>query len=277
METEKKSSFLETLNGVKGVDKVAKGNFLIAGVFKSGKTSSLETIPLPAVVCNFDPGGLTVLSEKFKTNQDVLILDYSKDDSDKPVAFDNFVKDFNRLRAHKYFNDSRSFALDSTTGLLRAVRTWVVDEMINKYKSKRTPSEAKYKVSTLRDWSMITEVAIRTINLITSLPCNVFLTAHTSVKEVSDDINKTNELIKRLKASPAVADEIPFGFDELYIARVKKTSKGPEHFFVTRCDRDFDFCGSRFAKHSDLPEEVPQDWEIIFKHIGLSWSKNETL
>ena len=179
---------------------------------------------MPAIVYSFDPGGLKSIQPHIGANKVVPFTEFEKENSKHPTAWDAFERAYAEHKKLGFFKEVGTFVIDSLTMMAEALMNKLVKRAI---KGDRTPG-----VPILQDW-MIQMITLQNVlKEVTSLPCDVLITAH-------NDIDK-DEVTGKISAGPMVTGKLkarlPIIFDELWVAIAKGTAKGSEYSLLTQND-----------------------------------------
>ncbi|MFA6972813.1 MAG: AAA family ATPase [Gallionella sp.] len=199
-------------------------NALVYSDFGCGKTQLAETCRLPVHTDSFDPGGTKTIRDAIKEGKILADTRYEVEDPMKPTAFELWDKEYHRRKREGYFDYIGTYFLDSAT-------TWSSAAMNVILKKANRLGGPPFQQDYLPAMSMI-ENAIKDM---TTLPCDVILTAHL-------DVDK-DEATGRMFVGPLfvgkLKQRIPLLFDELYCAQTKNTSAGVVYSLLTRSDGIF--------------------------------------
>uniref|UniRef100_A0A6M3JFQ9 Putative ATPase domain containing protein n=1 Tax=viral metagenome TaxID=1070528 RepID=A0A6M3JFQ9_9ZZZZ len=227
-------------------------NALIYGDFGTGKTNLTVTCRLPVHIDSFDPGGVKTVRDEIKAGKVLADVRYEVEDPMKPTAFRLWDTEYARRKRDGYFAQIGTYIIDSAT-------TWAsaaMDVILQKAGRLGGPP---FQQDYLPAMSMI-ENAIKDI---TTLPCDVILTAHL-------DVDK-DEATGRLFVGPLfvgkLKQRIPLLFDELYCAQTKNTSAGTVYSLLTRSDGIFK-ARTRLGKGGIFEANEKPDIKVLLKKAG---------
>jgi len=233
-----------------------KANVLNYGRPGTGKTRSLQTLPIPlgrpVHIDSFDPGGSRSLTEFMKKWPDLFVVDtrWEVEDDYHPTAWANWLKDFDEREKAGYFKYISTYVIDSAT-------FWV-EAALNSVKGNKTGA------ATLPEYN-IRQLKVRhELKRILNLPCNVVINAH-------PDYDK-DEATGKILAGPIggkMALRFPPMFDEIYYSFTKETSQGIEYLWAIR-PFELYFARSRMTKGGDTKTvQIKQDYREALALLGL--------
>jgi hypothetical protein len=227
-------------------------NALIYGDFGTGKTRLAKTCRLPVHIDSFDPGGSKTVLDDIKAGRIVADVRYELEDPMKPTAFVLWDSEYHRRKRDGYFGMIGTYIIDSAT-------TWSSAAMNVILKKANRLGGPPFQQDYLPAMSMI-ENAIKDM---TTLPCDVILTAHL-------DVDK-DEATGRMFVGPLfvgkLKQRIPLLFDELYCAQVARSSAGEKYGLLTRSDGIFK-ARTRLGREGKFEAlEVP-DIKMLLKKAG---------
>lgn len=199
-------------------------NALLYGDFGTGKTALSTTCRLPVHIDSFDPGGVKTVRDEISKGMILADVRYEVEDFMNPTAFALWDREYHRRKREGYFSQIGTYFIDSAT-------TWASAAMNVVLKKANRLGGPPFQQDYLPAMSMI-ENAIKDI---TTLPCDVILTAHL-------DVDK-DEATGRMFVGPLfvgkLKQRVPLLFDELYCMQTKNTALGVVYSLLTRSDGIF--------------------------------------
>jgi hypothetical protein len=229
-------------------------NALIYGDFGTGKTRIAKTCRLPVHIDSFDPGGTKTVRDEILSGSIAADTRFEIEDPSKPTAFELWDKEYARRKRDGYFSLVGTYIIDSAT-------TWASAAMNVILKKAGRTGGPPFQQDYLPAMSMI-ENAIKDI---TTLPCDVILTAHL-------DVDK-DEATGRMFVGPLfvgkLKQRIPLLFDELYCAQSKTTSAGIVYSLLTRSDGIFK-ARTRLGREGKFETNEAPDIKVLLKKSGYS-------
>jgi hypothetical protein len=244
-----------------------KGNFLVLGEKGAGKTSLLRTCPKPVLVHSFDPGGTEVLNDLIDKGEILVDNRFEKDERGNPVAYNLWEGEFNRLGRIGFFSHIGTYAIDSLTTYATSA-LWQIMR-----KEGRTPPGMQGKSSfgekggihgmRIQDWGTFLDHFINLTRSLTSLPCHTVLLGH--VEKVQDEV--TGNYLNTVMIQGRSKEHVPINMNELYIMQCRETSKGLEHYLLTRNDGSYRATTRMGARDLFDKEEMP-DIKKLLKKAG---------
>jgi len=229
-------------------------NALIYGAMGTGKTNIARTCRKPVLIHSFDPGGTKTVRDEVEKGTVYVDNRFENEDAMNPSAFNNWDKEYHRLKQGGMFDKIGTFIIDSAT-------TWSGAAMnVTLKKAGRqggTPQQNDYLPT-----MVLLENAIKDI---TSLPCDVILICHedTDKDEASGKMFVGPLFIGKLKY------RIPILFDEIYYACTKETSSGVNYFFLTRATGLYK-ARTRLGKGGLFETYETQDIKALLKKAGYN-------
>lgn len=236
-------------------------NALIYGDFGTGKTNLARTCRLPVHIDSFDPGGSKTVRDEIASGIILADTRFEVEDPMKPSSFELWDKEYHRRKRDGYFNHIGTYIVDSAT-------TWASAAMNVILKKAGRLGGPPFQQDYLPAMSMI-ENAIKDL---TTLPCDVILTAHL-------DVDK-DEATGRMFVGPLfvgkLKQRVPLLFDELYCAQAKNTSAGVVYSLLTRSDGIFK-ARTRLGKGGVFDTNEKPDIKGLLKKAGYPTDDNPSL
>jgi len=252
------------------------GRFIIIGFGKSGKTTSLRTLPKPILLCAFDPDCEVAFSDLIEKG-DVLPVRYYGDDPDDPTVFRRWETDYRTWKANGFLDCFGSYVIDSfSTWSIAALREIARMDMLTKKAAiERGSKRVKERVSLLpqlNDYNVLKLDGISTFLSLCSLPCHLVLTAHFMEQQVfANEEDKVGYLKKSMSTNPAMRAAIPPLFSEVYLATTKGIGRERRYVWLTTKQPGLgDLIGSRLAMLTNIvAEEEPQNFRALLKKCNF--------
>lgn len=194
---------------------------LIYGGSGTGKTTFAGTFPKPYFF-DFDGGMLTLKGKDVEYDTYV-----DKNPAGRPTAWSDFEAKITSLyEAGRDQFPYESVIIDSMTTLQECCMRYI------QYNNRSAS-----KMPTLQEWGMLIDKLQDTLYKVTSLDCNVVVTAHEQV--IQDDL--TSEiLVLPLISGKKLPDRLPLWFDEVYHARVERgKNREPIYQVMTVAERKY--------------------------------------
>lgn len=181
----------------------ASKRILLLGPSGTGKTSFLATMPAP-YVADFDNGLTSIMGRDVEADQ------FHDPDPDNPTAYLEFKKVLKRWRDKP---ERETFCVDSLTTFSNAIFKWAMKE---NGRLNQQPSQG--------DWGKAINEVTKALGAISTLKCNVVMTAHLQVER--------DELLGSIKYGPLIygrglPGSIPIYFDEVYLTTVSAKPGAP--------------------------------------------------
>jgi hypothetical protein len=184
-----------------------------------------------------------------------------EEDAKRPTAYELWEREFDRFRHSDFFDHIGTYVIDSAT-------TWA-DALMNAILKKNgraagTPQQMDWMVqmNTIRD----------SLKAFVALPCDCILTAHV-------DYDK-DEVSGRLLGNPLMTgklkQKIPLLFDEIYVTRAQRTSKGTEYSLLTQSDGVYRVRTRLGTGGLFDPSEAP-DIKALLKKAGMDYQDKPAL
>lgn len=231
---------------------------IIVGKQGSGKTSLALTAPALVHIDSFDPGGTVVLEEEIKAGKILADTRFEVDSLDEPKAFNLFDASLTRRIKSGYFNFINTYILDSLTTLGVSALNLVVRERIAKGKhSSETPQKD--------DWMPQMTKIKKVIQKVSTLPCNVIITAHLQMKE--DKV--TEQFHNQLLVTGNLQQLIPILFGEVYVLETKDTPQGIKRALLTQPWGEYSkIAKTRLGRRGRFELWEPADIRGLLKKAG---------
>ena len=250
-----KKEFSEIMGAYKGDDGREPIRTIIYGEFGTGKTMCSITGRTPILVHSFDPGGSKSIKDSPLIASSDLAIDrrFEVEDPNSPTAYTLWGNEFNRLNKAGAFNSIGTFVMDSFTTYSQLVMNKTLLSSSSNWKG----------VPTQQDYNRMMGAVRRDIQVITSLPCDIVLTAHIDLeKDEVSGVTKTEMLVVgKLKRY------IPLLFDELYVSLSNNTSKGIKYQLLTQNDGNYQ-ARTRIGKGKFGKYEEP-NLNDLYKKAGV--------
>jgi hypothetical protein len=247
-------------------------NALVYGDFGAGKTRLGKTCRLPVHIDSFDPGGTKSLQDEIRGEKTDIKTDpyqstgkifadtrFEVEDPMKPTSFELWDKEYHRRKRDGYFDAIGTYVVDSAT-------TWANAAMNVILKKAGRLGGPPFQQDYLPAMSMI-ENAIKDM---TTLPCDVILTAHLDV----DKDEATGKMFVGPLFVGKLKQRIPLLFDELYCAQIKKSAAGDQYILLTRSDGIFK-ARTRLGREGRFDAVEKPDIKALLKKAGYSIEDKE--
>ena len=205
-------------------------NALIYGKSGVGKTYSLDTLPKPLFVYNFDLGGMLSLR------------------GCEGIEYEEFSKltEFDQDLLKRDFSVYESIALDSLTTL--------ADKKMDTLRASATS-----KVPTQQDYLLQMNYIMNITKYFLDIPTITVITAH---EELMKD-----ELTGQIMGVPLITGKLkfklPLFFSEVYHARITRKGGEEKYVFMTKADSLYQ-AKSRLAARAPIEQFEPQDFNHIW-------------
>jgi hypothetical protein len=236
-------------------------NALVVGQSGTGKTRLLSTCPKPVLLDNFDPGGPKSVDKHIRSGE-ILVDDFSVDaNTNAAEAYRKWDEAFQRKCRDGWFNNIATYAIDSSTTWIRAMLAYAVS---------KNPKAQASGLPSIQDYGVCGKTMLDILGIILNLPCHFLLTGHL----VEDIEESTGELIIRIAAFKMLRTGVPPMFDEIYVSKVKITSKEPKYYLQTVNDGRF-VAKSRWNSEGKLAMEEVPDIKGILEKVGLPFEDKE--
>ena len=196
-------------------------NAIVYGDIGTGKTNLLRTCRFPVLIHSFDPGGTKTIRDCIDSGDVIADTRFEDEDSNKPSAYREWEKEFDRLRGTDFFKSIGTYVIDSAT-------TWS-DAMMNEILKKNGRSG---QIPQIQDYLVQQNTVRDTMKCFTNLPCDCILTGHIQMDK--DEV--TGRMMSSIMIAGKSSIKMPLLFDEIYVAISKSTSKGVEYSLLTRND-----------------------------------------
>ena len=177
---------------------------------------------------------------------------FENDERAKPVAFNLWNAEFQRLKREDFFSNIGTFAIDSLTTFSDAV----VAEVLKR--AGRPGGDMQMK-----DWGSFLNAMNESVSAILNLPCDVIMTGH--LQAVTDEISGKTEAM--LLISGQSKDRLPLLFDEMYVTQSKETRTGIEYSLLT-ANTGYYRARTRIGAGKFFTVEPP-DIKALLKKAGL--------
>ncbi len=194
-----------------------KTNFLIYGGAGSGKTMLASTARTPILVHSFDVGGWSSPDHAAAIENGTLLVDssFEVEDYRNPTAYASWEVAFNEILRTGIAARLGTYVIDSASSFYAAILDAI---MAKKGKVGAQPSQP--------DYGDISRQFQNWLAIITSLPCDVIMTAHTYT-------NKDEETGHILSVCPSLTGQlkeiIGRSFDEFWYCKVQQVGKSSSY------------------------------------------------
>lgn len=236
-------------------------NALVYGDFGTGKTFSLRTARQPVYIYSFDQGGTKSLKSEIEKGGVIPDTRFEHDQPDKPFAYKDWEREFDRLRKTDFFDNIGTLVLDSLTSWADSI----MSEILRRDgRAGSTPHLRDYQVQmlTIRD----------VIQLMNGLPCDFIAIGHMHTEK--------DEQTGKVETGPMVtgklSKKLPSYFDEVYVALSRGKGDNVTYQFLTVNDGYYK-ARSRLASNGKIPARVDQDFKKILKLADYSTDDKPSL
>lgn len=252
---------------------------LISGEWGTGKTALLATGRLPLMLYSFDPKGTTVLHAMKETREqiekgNILIRTYWDDPmgweggaspkklrNEKPMAFENFLRDYKSDIDSGLINNFGTVAIDSLTTLVTAMNAhWAF--------VKDRPM--KGQILAQSDYAFINTYLQAIIRRTAEHPVDFFMTAHL-VR--SEDEFSAGMPVMQLKAFKSLQVDIPLLFTEKYVL-VRRGEGAPK---LLTAPKGLYKASSQLAANGSLKVEEEPNIKNLLRKVGLPFDDKKPL
>lgn len=231
-------------------------NCLLLGESGYGKTFLMRTARKPVHIDSFDPGGTKGLKKEIERGEVVVDARWESEDPLAPEQFADWSKETEHRIESGYFDHFGTYCLDSATTWSDAIMNYILK------KAQRAGQAPKWE----KDY-VPQKIQIRNhLRPILNLPCDVFLTGH--MKLVEDP--EHGRIFRFLTTGQGMVT-IPLLFDEIYVIKVKESSRGLERTILTQ-PTDIYLARSRLAGDGLLDEEEEPNIKTILEKAGFDTS-----
>lgn len=245
-------------------------NFILTGRHGSGKTLFSITGKRPILAHSFDPGDLETIQEEIDEGW-IIPNSRWEDEShtDKPWAWEDWLKEMERLRKGGVFNQIGTFVLHSFTGLNTAAMNYVMGAQ--RLRSGDIPKWEK-------DYQPVQTILMRAIRECCSLPCDFVMSCHVT-KEEDAMSGRMFGTISALGKGNRVL--IPTLFSEIYFLEARPNPKNvrQRQFVVHTQPEGIWDARTRMGNHGKLDavevfdmNESPCGIEKFYKKAGYEFS-----
>ncbi len=234
-------------------------NALVYGPMGSGKTNLVRTCRGPVLIHSFDPGGTKTVRDEIEAGHVFADTRYEDEDPLKPTAFENWDREYHRLKNGGLFDKIGTFVIDSAT-------TWSSAAMNVVLKRAGRLGSQPFQQDYLPAMVLI-ENAIKDM---TTLPCDCLLLCH-------EDADK-DEASGKMFVGPLFVGKlkyrVPILFDEVYYACTKETSSGVNYHLLTRSTGLYK-ARTRLGKGGLFDTYEVQDIKALLKKAGYDTSDKQ--
>lgn len=227
-----------------------------------GKTTAIGTAPKPILLASFDPGGPVVLKDLIDKG-DVVVVSYEADEITHPTAFSRFNRDFNEWRRNNFFENFKTFAIDSATTMV----TCLIWQIMNK--EGRIPANIDSKTTEgqgmrIQDWGTLANTMQMLARMIQNLPCHTILTGH--VERERDEV--TGGFVRTILLPGQSQRMVPVTIPELFVIKKVYGPGGTKRVLLTDDDGEYR-ASTRIGGQGKLQREEKPDLSEILKKCGV--------
>ncbi len=246
-----------------------KAHILIMAEKGAGKTTLIGTMPKPIFIMSFAPGGTQVLNDQIEKGEIVVDTRYEVDDLERPMAYENFVINFNRYRREGLFDKFASFALDGLSEFGLAIKWHLMKKEGRLFPPMigGGPSTRKTHGMQIQDWDQIINNMITHTNQITSFPIHTMMTGHTDRR--MDEVLLT--YIRALSFPGQSSERIPDYVPEFYCLRCKEVSGEIKRTLLTQNTGEYK-CATRMGAKGKLAKEEEPNITAMLKKVGYDYA-----
>jgi AAA domain len=236
-------------------------NCLIMGDWKTGKTTFSATGRGPVLYHGFDPGGWKSLREHVESGK-VIVKDFSEQLKDPAAGYEEWAKEFWRLKDSGFFDYIGTYVIDSLTTFSETAMAYIMK------KDNRPVSNAQgltLNVPQIQDYMKQALLLKEMVKLCTSLPCDFILIAHIS----TDKDEVTGRIISTPMVSGKFRQHLPLLFDEVYVSQAKTNAQGQTTFSLLTKPDGIYTAGSRLSAKGQLQKVEEPNIKKILAKAGL--------
>jgi hypothetical protein len=235
-------------------------NLLLYGSVGTGKTRLAKTCRRPILIDSFDPGGTNTLKDEIKAGWIIADTRWESEDPKTAIMWDAWCKEMERRRRGGIFDQIGTLYIDSAT-------TWSDSAMHKTVKKAGRPGGYPFQ----NDYTPTMNAIENAIRELTSLPCDVVLTAH-------EDVEK-DEVSGKMRVGPLLIgktarQKIPALFDEIYCTQSKELSTGVQYSLLTR-STGFYFARTRLGRENRFEMYETPDIKQLLRKAGLPANDKE--
>ena len=202
-------------------------NVLVYGKPGTGKTQLLTTARKPVLIHNFDPSGPTTRALRpYIEKGDIIIQDFSNDDSSKPTMYRDWQTQMAILQRDNFFSHLGTFAIDSLTSFGRVMANHLIKN--GQGQTNGTLTLQGYGVQLVQMYNHILGLM--------HLPCDIIVTGHIELHR--DEVS--GEMHTSLAMPGKQAIQIPTAFMEKWVSKVQGTPKGTRFVLQTKTEGKYD-------------------------------------
>jgi len=232
---------------------------LIMGIFGTGKTRLLTTMPKPLLIDSFDPKGTVVVErlypEELKKGS-ILIRRFWDEDYRKPSEYRRWEDQWEKDLDTNFLDNLGTYAIDSMT-------TWL-DSLANHF-SVELKRDRKVQKLAINDYLWMYDVVKRVIKKSSNCTCNFAVTGH--LVEEQDDT--TGKVEARLKTFKQLQTDIPLLFTEKYVLRKRMDGANAKYEVLITSAGRYE-ASTQLGAGGTLNSSEEPDLKKIMAKVGLN-------
>lgn len=226
---------------------------LVYGEWGCGKTTFLGTGRKPILIDSFDPGGAKVLRKQIEAGE-VLVRDFSNEDSDHPTQYILWEQQFERDLKSGFFDNFGTYAIDSLSTMLQSMLNYTANKAKN---PDNIPSPREYMIvgKTISD----------VVKLASGADCDFIMTAHMEM----DKDEFLGRIFANIRGFRSVKADLPILFDEKLFLRNSTTPQGTVYEVLTQTNGLYK-ASTRLGANGVFKPVMPANIKELLKAAGLS-------